>query len=65
MTKDENVMTEKDSGTIEDDKIADDKMTAARYVEYSRVALEGAVDNRRVLFFMLLGVLRADQRMST
>ncbi|MEK7186023.1 MAG: thioredoxin domain-containing protein [Patescibacteria group bacterium] len=51
MTKDENVMTEKDSGTIEDDKIADDKMTAARYVEYSRVALEGAVDNRRVLFF--------------
>lgn len=44
-------MMRKDDDEMENDKMMDDKMTASRYVQYSKSTLDSASSNRRVLFF--------------
>ncbi len=41
----------KKESSLEDNKMKDDKMTASRYVQYSKSALDDAAATRRVLFF--------------
>lgn len=44
-------MMQKDNNTTESGNIVDDKMATSRYVQYSKLALNSASSNRRILFF--------------
>lgn len=53
MMKKDEVMMRKDNSPIEttENTVMDGKIINSRYLEYSKTALDGAVSNRRVLFF--------------